>query len=51
MMEFAGKIQPIVALLAGILILVKPDLLNLVVAIYLIYVGITGIMHSGMIAF
>jgi uncharacterized membrane protein HdeD (DUF308 family) len=48
-MELAGKIQPIVALLAGILILIRPALLNLVVAIYLIFVGVVGIMHSGLL--
>jgi hypothetical protein len=37
-----AHIQPIVALLAGILILLVPRLLNYIVAIYLIVVGITG---------
>lgn len=36
-------IQPIIALVAGILILVQPSLLNYVVAIYLIVVGVTGL--------
>ena len=36
-------IQPLVALLAGILILVMLRLLNMIVAIYLIVVGITGL--------
>jgi hypothetical protein len=36
-------IQPLVALIAGILILVMPRLLNYVVAIYLIIVGLTGL--------
>ena len=36
-------LQPIVALLAGILILIVPRLLNYIVAIYLILVGITGL--------
>jgi threonine/homoserine efflux transporter RhtA len=36
-------IQPIVALVAGILILVQPKLLNYVVAIYLIIVGVLGL--------
>jgi hypothetical protein len=35
--------QPIVALLAGILILIMPRLLNFIVAIYLIFVGIVGL--------
>jgi hypothetical protein len=38
-----SHIQPIVALIAGILILVMPRLLNYIVAIYLIFVGITGL--------
>ena len=38
-----AHIQPIVALLAGILILIMPHLLNYIVAIYLIVVGITGL--------
>jgi hypothetical protein len=36
-------LQPVVALIAGILILVLPKLLNYVVAIYLIIVGILGL--------
>ncbi|HKF99009.1 MAG: DUF3096 domain-containing protein [Xanthobacteraceae bacterium] len=38
-------LQPIVALLAGILILLMPRLLNYIVAIYLIVVGVTGLMR------
>jgi hypothetical protein len=38
-----AHIQPVVALLAGILILLMPRLLNYIVAIYLIIVGITGL--------
>ena len=36
-------IQPLVALIAGILILIVPRLLNYVVAIYLIVVGVLGL--------
>ena len=36
-------IQPLVALIAGILILFIPRLLNYIVAIYLIIIGITGL--------
>jgi len=36
-------LQPVVALLAGILILVIPRILNYVVALYLIFVGVTGL--------
>jgi threonine/homoserine efflux transporter RhtA len=37
-------IEPVVALVAGILILVRPALLNYIVAIYLIVVGILGLV-------
>jgi hypothetical protein len=36
-------LQPLIALIAGILILLIPRLLNFIVAIYLIIVGITGL--------
>jgi hypothetical protein len=39
----AAHITPLVALIAGILILVMPRLLNIVVAVYLIIVGLTGL--------
>ena len=38
-----AHIQPIVALIAGILILVVPRLLNIIVAVYLILIGIVGL--------
>jgi Protein of unknown function (DUF3096) len=38
-------IGPVVALIAGILILIRPKLLNFVVAIYLIITGILGLLH------
>jgi threonine/homoserine efflux transporter RhtA len=37
------NLQPAVALLAGVLILIMPRLLNYIVAIYLIVVGIAGL--------
>lgn len=40
-------IAPIIALIAGILILAMPQLLNLIVAIYLIVVGVTGLLNKG----
>ena len=40
--------QPLVALIAGILILIMPRLLNYVVAIYLIIIGILGLLHRTM---
>ncbi|MFZ0790591.1 MAG: DUF3096 domain-containing protein [Chromatiaceae bacterium] len=39
----AVMIQPLIALIAGILILLIPRLLNYVVAIYLIVVGLLGL--------
>ena len=38
-----AHVQPIVALLCGILILIMPRLLNFIVAIYLIIVGLLGL--------
>jgi hypothetical protein len=38
-------LQPIIALVAGILILIMPRLLNFIVAIYLIIIGITGLIR------
>ena len=38
-----AHLQPIVALIAGILILVIPRLLNVIVAAYLILVGVVGL--------
>ena len=37
-------IGPLIALIAGILILVMPRLLNFIVAIYLIIVGVLGLV-------
>ena len=42
-MVTVAHIQPLIALLAGVLILLIPRLLNYIVAIYLIVVGITGL--------
>jgi hypothetical protein len=40
-------IGPLVSLVAGILILVVPRLLNYIVAIYLIIIGLLGVFGSG----
>ena len=37
-------LQPLVALIAGILILLIPRLLNFIVAIYLIIIGLVGLL-------
>ena len=42
-------ITPLVALIAGILILIMPRLLNYIVAIYLIIIGVIGLAgHFGL---
>jgi hypothetical protein len=40
-------LAPLVSLIAGILILVMPRLLNLIVAIYLIVIGLIGLFGAG----
>lgn len=40
-------IGPLVSLLAGILILVVPRMLNYIVAIYLILIGLIGLFGTG----
>jgi DUF3096 family protein len=39
-------IGPVIALVAGILILVMPRLLNYIVAIYLIAIGVLGLVGN-----
>ena len=39
-------LQPLIALIAGILILLIPRLLNIIVAIYLIFIGVSGLWPS-----
>ncbi|MDD2881349.1 MAG: DUF3096 domain-containing protein [Rhodoferax sp.] len=41
------SLTPLISLLAGILILVMPKLLNFIVAIYLIAIGLIGLVGSG----
>jgi hypothetical protein len=43
-MNLSLTIGPIIALIAGILILVMPRLLNFIVAIYLIAIGVIGLV-------
>ena len=43
-MQYINHIGPVAALIAGVLILIMPRLLNYIVAIYLIIVGITGLL-------
>jgi hypothetical protein len=41
------SIGPLVSLIAGVLILVMPRLLNYIVAIYLIVIGLLGLFGAG----
>ena len=43
-MSIALGIGPLVSLIAGILILIMPRLLNYIVALYLILIGLIGIV-------
>jgi hypothetical protein len=43
-MQYITHIGPVAALIAGILILIMPRLLNYIVAFYLIIVGLTGLL-------
>lgn len=38
-------LPPLLALIAGVLILLMPRLLNYIVAIYLIVIGLVGLLH------
>jgi len=40
-------LAPLVSLIAGVLILVMPRLLNYIVAVYLIIVGLIGLFATG----
>jgi hypothetical protein len=41
------SITPLIALVAGILILIMPRLLNYIIALYLIIIGLIGLFGSG----
>lgn len=45
-MTFTLALTPLISLLAGILILVMPRLLNLIVAVYLIVIGLLGLARA-----
>lgn len=40
-------IEPVLSIVVGILILLVPRFLNYFVAVYLIVVGVLGLMHHG----
>jgi len=45
-MQIHIALQPLVALIAGLLIVIMPRLLNYIVAVYLIVIGILGLMRA-----
>lgn len=44
-MTMSFALTPLISLIAGILILIFPKLLNYIVAVYLIIVGIVGLFN------
>lgn len=46
-MNLHFALAPIIALLAGILILIRPQLLAYIVAVYLIVIGVLGLVGNG----
>jgi UPF0716 family protein affecting phage T7 exclusion len=45
-MPYQPYLAPVVALIAGILILIQPGLLSIIVAVYLIVIGLLGLMGA-----
>ena len=41
------SLTPLISLIAGVLILVMPKLLNYIIALYLIFVGLLGLFGTG----
>ncbi|MEO8296682.1 MAG: DUF3096 domain-containing protein [Burkholderiales bacterium] len=48
-MNIHVALTPLISLLAGILILVMPKLLNFIVAIYLIVIGLIGLFGTSLL--
>ena len=46
-MNLSVHLGPIISIIAGILILIIPRLLNYIVAIYLIAIGLIGLFGTG----
>ena len=46
-MNLSLSLGPVVSLIAGILILLIPRLLNYIVAVYLIVIGLIGLFGTG----
>ena len=47
-MNLHASLTPIISLIAGILILIVPRLLNYIVAIYLIIIGLVGLFGGSL---
>ena len=47
-MNITLSIGPLVSLIAGILILIVPRMLNYIVALYLIIIGLLGLFGAGL---
>ncbi len=45
-MPFNFALQPVISLIAGILILIMPRLLSYIVAVYLIVMGVLGLTNG-----
>ena len=50
-MNITLGLTPLVSLIAGILILIVPRLLNYIVALYLIVIGVIGLLGAGNLHF
>lgn len=50
-MNIHVSLTPLISLVAGILILVMPKLLNFIVAVYLIIIGLVGLFGVGAMRF
>jgi hypothetical protein len=48
-MNLSISLAPLLALIAGILVLLVPKLLNYIVALYLIIIGVMGLLGIGSI--
>jgi hypothetical protein len=46
-MNIHVTLGPLIALIAGILILLMPKLLNYIIAVYLIVIGVIGLFGTG----
>ena len=42
-MQYINQLSPIAALIAGVLILIVPRMLNYIIALYLILIGLVGL--------